>query len=151
MTTPPARPTFACVTAITDDPLRAWLRLWNGRLELLKETIHPEFVNIVPGQDDFDRAGLFTIINAVRTRFDVFSVKPELGPITQGDLTAGRWTALAVMAGDASAWTGHSILQVKDGRIYRHWEISRQEQGTSFALPRTKLVSGDPPAPRRRK
>jgi hypothetical protein len=122
------------VSASTD-PLDAWLRLWNGRLDLLKQTVHPDFRSHVPGMDSYDRTMLFRVIDSLRTRFDVFSVTPDLGPITTGDLTAGRWTAVAVTAGEASYWVGHSILRSKDGLILEHWEVNSQLQGNPFPIP----------------
>jgi predicted SnoaL-like aldol condensation-catalyzing enzyme len=125
------------VTAITDDPLSAWLRLWNGRLDLLTTTVHPHFRAYVPGQDPFGRATLHQIIESVRTQFDVFSVKIDVGPIRDGDLTAGRWTAVAVTAGESSYWVGQSILRLEEGLIREHWEINAQLRGKPFPLPQT--------------
>lgn len=116
------------------DYLRAWLRLWNGRLDMLKETVHPDFVARVPGIEPFDRDALRALITRVRTHFDVFSSKPELGPITQGEFVSGRWVAVAVSAGESSYWVGHSIFRIADQQIIEHWEISAQTQGFPFDI-----------------
>lgn len=134
------------------DSLSAWLRLWNGRLDLLDETLHPDFRNVVPGMPPLDRRAVFQLINEVRTRFDVFSVKVEIGPIVAEDLTAGRWAAVAVAAGATSHWHGHSILRAEQGRIIEHYEMSIQVEGEPFPLPGMPAQKRDPrlPRPRRR-
>lgn len=126
---------------MADDPLTAWLRLWNGRLDLLDQTVHPQFRSMVPGLPDYDRAALAGVIGALRAQFDLFSVTADLGPLTDGDLTAGRWTAVGVSAGESSHWVGHSFLRVEDGLIIDHWEINAQLQGKAFPLPGGKRAS----------
>lgn len=116
------------------DPLTAWLRLWNGRLDLVEQTVHPQFRGIVPGLAELDRPTLLRVIESVRAQFDLFSVTANLGPVTDGDLTGGRWTAVAVSAGESSHWVGHSFLRVADGLIVEHWEISAQLKGKPFPL-----------------
>lgn len=116
------------------DYLRAWLRLWNGRVHLLDETVHPDFTAHVPGIESFGREELRDIITRLRAHFDVFSVKPELGPINHGELVAGRWVAVAVSAGESSYWVGHSLFRVVDDLIIDHWEVSVQLQGKPFDI-----------------
>lgn len=124
------------MSSVEHDPMAAWLRLWNGRVDLVKETLHSDFLNIVPGPvPDYDRIMLAKIIVDLRAQFDVFSVRCEIGPITDGEFTAGRWIAAAVTPGADSYWVGHSILQVREGKIFRHWEVSAQTKGEVFPLP----------------
>lgn len=115
--------------------------MWNGRIDLIDQTVHADFTAHVPGREPFGREQLRQVITALRAHFDVFSVKPELGPIREADLVSGRWTAVAVSAGEASHWVGHSIFRIADGRIHDHWEINSQLSGRPFDI----AGSGDRP------
>jgi hypothetical protein len=115
--------------------LAAWLRLWNGRLDLLKETLHPQFRHVPADYPPLDRAGMYRAIEAVRSRYDVYKVTATLGPVTQDDMTCGQWRALAVAANETSHWVGNSILRLQDGLIIEHWEVSVQVVGEPFPLP----------------
>lgn len=116
------------------DYLGAWLRLWNGRLDLIDEVIHPQFTAHNPGSPAYGREHLREVITQLRSHFDVFSVKADLGPVAQHDLVAGRWIAVAVSAGEASHWVGQSIFRILDGQIIEHWEVNVQLQGVPFDL-----------------
>ncbi len=116
------------------DYLGEWLRLWNGRLDLIDEVIHPQFVAHNPSSPKLGREQLREIISKLRAHFDVFSVKADLGPVVQGDLVAGRWIAVAVSAGEASHWVGQSIFRILDNQIIEHWEVNVQLQGVPFDL-----------------
>ena len=118
-----------------------WLRVWNGRLDLLDEVIHPRFAAHNPGSGDFGREQLREIITRLRSHFDVFSVKADLGPVAQQNLVAGRWIAVAVSAGEASHWVGQSIFRIADDQIIEHWDVSVQLLGMPFDL------TGITPAP----
>lgn len=114
--------------------LGEWLRLWNGRIDLIDSVIHPEFVAHVPGLESFGREQLRQAIISLRNHFDVYSVRADIGPVSQGDLVAGRWIAVAVSAGESSYWVGQSIFGIRDGLIAEHWEIVAQLQGAPFDL-----------------
>ncbi len=116
------------------DFLHDWLRLWNGRLDLIDEVVHPDFRAHVPDHPEYDRNTLRAIVGGLRAHFDVFSAKPDLGPIRQGDLVAGRWVAVAISAGESSHWVGQSIFRIQDERIIEHWEINVQLLGQPFEL-----------------
>lgn len=116
------------------DYLGAWLRLWNGRLDLIDEVIHPQFTAHNPGSPAYGREHLREVITQLRSYFDVFSVKADLGPVAQHDLVAGRWIAVAVSAGEASHWVGQSIFRILDGQIIEHWEVNVQLQGVPFDI-----------------
>lgn len=130
------------ITHVTPrDYLSDWLRLWNGRLDLIDEVIHSQFAAHNPGNPDFGRDHLRAVIAGLRSHFDVFSVKADLGPVAQGDLVAGRWIAVAVSAGEASHWVGQSIFRIADEQIVEHWEVNVQIQGLPFD------ISGISPVP----
>lgn len=64
----------------------------------------------------------------------MFRVKPELGPIREADLVAGRVDGGSRQRGDASHWFRHETFRIASARVLDHWEINPQLSGRPFDI-----------------
>ena len=57
--------------------------------------------------------------------FDELSFELEVGPLVDGDLVAARWSGVGRAAdGEESAFLGHDLMRLRDGRIAEYWVVS---------------------------
>jgi hypothetical protein len=121
---------------MTTEILDAWLNLWNGDLSIAPRLLTPDFhlhAALVGGGDMSDLKGpdgLTGWISQIRAACDV-TYAVQVGPITQGDMLAVRWTCTGTYRGGfpgATAeigtpidFTGTDVLRIADGRLAEYW------------------------------
>lgn len=115
---------------------RRWIdELWNGSYAGVREIVAPDFVFHQPGQEDvIGPDPLVERIAQAREPFSDIAFEISVGPIAEGDLVAGRWTARGRYAGGLPGATaepgtriefsGTDVLRVRDGLLAEYWVSS---------------------------
>ncbi|GAB3504691.1 nuclear transport factor 2 family protein [Amycolatopsis cihanbeyliensis] len=113
-----------------------WLHeLWNGepdRLEsVARGVVSPGFVGTWPGRPGLVHGPeeLAAVIRQGREMFDELRFEVEVGPITQGDLTAARWLARGVHQGAACEFRGHDLLRSGPEGFTEYWVLAEDPTG----------------------
>ncbi|WP_433219865.1 ester cyclase [Dactylosporangium sp. CS-047395] len=113
-----------------------WLRLWNGELSLAEQTVTEDFLvhaAMLDGSAELrGPQALAGWIGQLRAAFPDLTFAVHVGPITEGALSAVRWTATGTYAGGFPgaaaapgtriAFTGTDTLRTgPDGRFAEYW------------------------------
>jgi hypothetical protein len=116
----------------------SWADLWNGKLDLIEQIIHPDFRShaapLTGGApaESHGRDSLGGWISAFHSLFQGVSFAIEVGPIVNGDFLVVRWKAEGTYGGglpgaspDAVGrritFTGTDTLRVADGLLAEYW------------------------------
>jgi ketosteroid isomerase-like protein len=101
------------------------LGLWHGDYAVADDILTDDFAGHWPDREVAGRDALVELIRGTRGMFATLEFRLELGPIVDGDMLAARWTGRARSAdGAESAFLGHDIMRVRDGRIAEYWIAS---------------------------
>ncbi|WP_033337837.1 ester cyclase [Catenuloplanes japonicus] len=121
----------------TTEIIDGWLHLWNGELDRAATLVTPEFRVHAAMPDGGDGAavsgpdGLAGWIGQTRAAFSDLTFAVEVGPITEGDKIAVRWTVEGIYSGGFPgaaaeigtkvAFTGIDLLRTEGDRIAEYW------------------------------
>lgn len=100
-----------------------WItELWNGR-PVAAELVTDDFVGHWPGREVQGPDALAQIIQQTRNMFSDLSFAIVVGPLTEGDLVAGRWVGTGHGPDGPVSFTGNDILRLAaDGqRFAEYW------------------------------
>jgi predicted ester cyclase len=114
-----------------------WVALWDGKLELAKFIIAPDFAlhaSLLDGRPDTaisGPAGLASWIAQSHALFNELRFTVQVGPIVDGDFAVIRWVATAryrggmpgakAIVGTPLRFTGTDILRIEGGKIKDYW------------------------------
>ncbi|MCT7659165.1 ester cyclase [Mycobacterium deserti] len=100
---------------------RRWIHeVWAGQ-PIAADLVADDFVGHWPGRDVHGPAELAAIIGETLNMFRELTFEIELGPLTDGDLMAGRWIGVGQHASGEARFFGNDILRIADGRIAEYW------------------------------
>ena len=78
-----------------------------------------------PDREVQGREQLVALIAGTRAMFEELTFELQVGPLVDGDLVAARWSGAGRTAGgEESAFLGHDVLRLRDGRIAEYWVVS---------------------------
>lgn len=99
-----------------------WItELWAGR-PVASEVVTDDFVGHWPGRDIHGPEELSRIIEETRNMFADLDFTVELGPLSEGDLVAGRWVGTGRGPDGRVTFTGNDILRLSgDGRRFAEY------------------------------
>lgn len=105
---------------------RQWLdELWNGSPQAADSLVTDDFVGHWPDREVRGPEELAATIAETHGMFTELSFTLDVGPITEGDLVAGRWTGSGRGTdGVVLRFIGHDLLRVRDGRFAEYWVAS---------------------------
>jgi predicted SnoaL-like aldol condensation-catalyzing enzyme len=100
---------------------RRWIdQVWAGE-SVPADLVSDDFVGHWPDRDVHGRDELADIVDQTRRMFDRLDFEIVLGPLTDGDLLAGRWRGVGRHAAGEVTFTGNDILRLHRGRIAEYW------------------------------
>ena len=100
------------------------LQLWQGD-EAASDVLADDVVAHWPDRDVQGREQLVALIAGTRAMFEELTFELQVGPLVDGDLVAARWSGAGRTAeGEESAFLGHDVLRLRDGRIAEYWVVS---------------------------
>jgi hypothetical protein len=85
------------------------------------DLVAEDFVGHWPDRDVHGRDGLAAVLEQTHGMFDALEFRIVLGPLSDGDLLAGRWTGVGRHADGEARFFGNDILRLRDGRIAEYW------------------------------
>lgn len=100
-----------------------WItELWNGQ-PIASEIVTDDFVGHWPAREIRGPDGLAQIIQRTRNMFSDLIFAVEVGPLSEGDLVAGRWAGTGRGPDGPVSFTGNDILRLAaDGqRFAEYW------------------------------
>ena len=106
------------------DTYRRWLlQLWHGD-SAAADVLADDVVAHWPDREVTGREDLVRLIDGTRAMFDELSFELEAGPLVDGDLVAARWSGAGRAGGEETAFLGHDLMRLRDGRIAEYWVVS---------------------------
>ncbi|OBB59455.1 polyketide cyclase [Mycobacterium sp. 852013-51886_SCH5428379] len=100
---------------------RRWIgEVW-AQAHIPHDLVAEDFVGHWPDLDVHGRDGLAAVVAQTRDMFDALEFEIVLGPLTDGELLAGRWIGVGRHTGGEVRFFGNDILRVDGGRIAEYW------------------------------
>ncbi|MGE2718070.1 ester cyclase [Mycolicibacterium litorale] len=100
---------------------RRWIgEVWAGE-PIPADLVSDDFVGHWPDRDVHGRDGLAAIIDQTRKMFDHLRFEVVVGPLSDGELLAGRWRGTGSQPTGQVGFTGNDILRIRDGRVVEYW------------------------------
>lgn len=99
-----------------------WINeLWAGK-PVASEIVTDDFAGHWPGRDVHGPDELTAIIEETRNMMADLTFRIELGPLSEGDLVAGRWVGTGTGPDGPVSFTGNDILRLSaDGRRFAEY------------------------------
>jgi ketosteroid isomerase-like protein len=103
---------------------RRWLlQLWHGD-DAAADVLADDVVAHWPDREVRGRHALVELIHGTRAMFETLTFELEAGPLVDGDLVAARWSGVGRAGGEETAFLGHDLMRLRDGRIAEYWVVS---------------------------
>ncbi len=96
--------------------------MWNGDHDVAGKLVTEGFVGHWPDRDVHGVDGLLDAMAPLTEMFESISFEVEVGPISDGDLVAGRWRGSGTTAdGESMTFVGNDLLCIADGQFVEYW------------------------------